>query len=248
MKKISKLLLCIMMLFTLISPNIYANETKIKIACIGDSLTDGFLSSGGNKSATAYPAQLQQLLGDQYEVGNFGKTSYTLMKGTDKSYWNSTEFTNSKNFLPNYVIIMLGTNDCKEMYWNEEQYKADAKALYDTYANLSSQPHVVFALAPHVYGSDRLITTERVNMLHEVQLELVAEMNWDSINMYDLTADKEYLYHSDKLHFSDEGYHYLAQCMYEKIIGHKHPQFALNEAISTYQTAYVNLFQYTAEK
>lgn len=247
MKKISKLLLCMMMLFTLISPNIYANETKIKIACIGDSLTDGFLSSGGNKSATAYPAQLQQLLGDQYEVGNFGKTSYTLMKGTDKSYWNSTEFTNSKNFLPNYVIIMLGTNDCKEMYWNEEQYKADAKALYDTYANLSTKPHVVFALAPHVYGSDRLITTERVNMLHEVQLELVAEMNWDSINMYDLTADKEYLYHSDKLHFSDEGYHYLAQCMYEKIIGHKHPQFALNEAISTYQTAYVNLFQYTAD-
>ena len=247
MKKISKLLLCMMMLFTLITPNVYANETEIKIACIGDSLTDGFLSSGGNKSATAYPAQLQQLLGDQYEVGNFGKTSYTLMKGTDKSYWNSTEFTNSKNFLPNYVIIMLGTNDCKEMYWNEEQYKADAKALYDTYANLSTKPHVVFALAPHVYGSDRLITTERVNMLHEVQLELVAEMNWDSINMYDLTADKEYLYHSDKLHFSDEGYHYLAQCMYEKIIGHKHPQFALNEAISTYQTAYVNLFQYTTE-
>ena len=122
-QKIFKIILSVSVFLSIILPNvsvkpIQAND-KIKIACIGDSLTDGFLSSGGNKSATAYPAQLQQLLGDQYEVGNFGKTSYTLMKGTDKSYWNSTEFTNSKNFLPNYVIIMLGTNDCKEMYWNE---------------------------------------------------------------------------------------------------------------------------------
>ena len=46
-------------------------NTKTKVACIGDSLTRGYLL----EDAQSYPAQLQQLLGAQYEVRNFGHTS-----------------------------------------------------------------------------------------------------------------------------------------------------------------------------
>ena len=46
-------------------------STKTKVACIGDSLTRGYLL----EDAQSYPAQLQQLLGAQYEVRNFGHTS-----------------------------------------------------------------------------------------------------------------------------------------------------------------------------
>ena len=226
-------------------------EEKIKIACIGDSLTDGYLSTQGNKSATAYPAQLQEMLGDDFEVGNFGKTSYTLMKGTDRSYWDSTEYINSKSFNPDYVIIMLGTNDCKEMYWDAEQYKKDAKALYDEYANLATKPKIIFALSPCVYGNDVLITTQRVNILHEVQVDLVAEMNWDHIDMYAQTIDKQYLYHNDGIHFSDNGYHYIAQCMYQKLTNGamdlEVDRSVLFQALTQYQKMYANSLNYTTE-
>lgn len=245
-----------MMLFTCIyintsSQQIDAAEKKIRIACVGDSLTEGALSSQGYKSSTAYPGQLQEMLGQDYEVGNFGKTSYTLMKGTNKSYWNSTEYINSLSFAPDYVIIMLGTNDCKEMYWDEKQYKEDAKALYQQYANLASKPYVYFALSPHVYGNDALITVERISMLHEVQVALIEEMNWDTIDMYTLTADKQSLYHRDGIHFSDDGYRYIAQCMFQKIanggIDENVDRSNLFHVLDQYQKNYASSLSYTQD-
>lgn len=44
---------------------------KIKVACVGDSLTEGYTSTGANsgkKGPNAYPARLQSLLGSGYEV------------------------------------------------------------------------------------------------------------------------------------------------------------------------------------
>lgn len=222
------ILLSMMLLWTSILTNasmfFVQAEEIIKIACVGDSLTDGYLSSGGNKSNTAYPARLAKMLGEGYEVGNYGKTSYTLMKGTDKSYWDSSEFQNSKSFLPDYVIIMLGTNDSKANYWNEEQYKADANELYQEYANLSSQPKVIFALSPQSYATTTNITHDSVAMLHEAQVELVQENGWDHIDMYEKTTNRQELFHSDMIHFTDIGYRYIAECMYEKITGQKLPE------------------------
>ena len=83
----------------------------IKVACVGDSLTDGSKSSGGKKGDTAYPAWLGRILGSGYDVRNFGAAGDTLLRGTGWSYWDSAEFRQSKEFAPDIVIIMLGTND-----------------------------------------------------------------------------------------------------------------------------------------
>lgn len=48
----------------------------VKVACVGDSLTEGHGSS--NNSRYSYPAQLQRLLGRGYEVKNFGIGSRTV--------------------------------------------------------------------------------------------------------------------------------------------------------------------------
>lgn len=72
----------------------------IKIACVGDSLTDGSKSSGGKKGDTAYPAWLGRILGSGYDVRNFGAAGDTLLRGTGWSYWDSAEFRQSKEFAP----------------------------------------------------------------------------------------------------------------------------------------------------
>lgn len=123
----------------------------IKIACVGDSLTDGSKSSGGKKGDTAYPAWLGRILGSGYDVRNFGAAGDTLLRGTGWSYWDSAEFRQSKEFAPDIVIIMLGTNDSKDAYWNETLYRTEAKELVRVYRDLASRPVVYFASSPHSY-------------------------------------------------------------------------------------------------
>ena len=89
---------------------------KIKVACVGDSLTEGYTSTGANsgkKGPNAYPARLQSLLGSGYEVKNFGETGAFLMEGTSNPYKSGTEYEQSKAYNADIVIIMLGTNDSK---------------------------------------------------------------------------------------------------------------------------------------
>ena len=64
-------------------------NTKTKVACVGDSLTRGYLL----EDAQSYPAQLQQLLGAQYEVRNFGHTSSYVIDDGPVEYRNTEDYT-----------------------------------------------------------------------------------------------------------------------------------------------------------
>ena len=75
----------------------------INIACVGDSITE----------LTNYPANLQALLGAGYRVESFGVTGSTVLLNTDKPYLNQSAFQQARAFLPNVVVIMLGTNDAR---------------------------------------------------------------------------------------------------------------------------------------
>src|SRR5690242_3952386 len=93
----------------------WINAAPVKIACIGDSITEGLgLSSPSTQS---YPARLQQLLGTNYMVRNFGVRGRTLLKQGDLPYWKEPFFKQSHDFYPDIVIIQLGTNDSKPQNW-----------------------------------------------------------------------------------------------------------------------------------
>lgn len=59
-------------------------QSKIKIACIGNSITYGTLVE--NRAKNNYPAQLQNMLGDGYEVKNFGVSGRTLLQKGNHPY------------------------------------------------------------------------------------------------------------------------------------------------------------------
>ena len=92
----------------------------IRVACIGNSITDGF---GIDMAAVnSYPAQLQRLLGDGYAVRNFGVSARTLLNKGDLPYMNEPQWRDAQQFQPDVVIIKLGTNDSKPENW---QHSAD---------------------------------------------------------------------------------------------------------------------------
>ena len=62
----------------------------IKIGCVGDSITAGACSSGGNHP---YPQQLQLMLDpSKYSVTNLGACGSTMQKNADSPYWKRPQY------------------------------------------------------------------------------------------------------------------------------------------------------------
>ena len=106
--------ICWLLCLLLIGGILKAQERPIKVACVGNSITEGFTLA--HPETESYPAVLQRLLGDGYEVGNFGVTAHALMLDSDLPYQKTTRFKEALDFLPDIATVKLGTNDSKP--WN----------------------------------------------------------------------------------------------------------------------------------
>jgi alpha-L-fucosidase 2 len=136
MKNLAFILLSIMI--------ISACQVKTKIACVGDSITEG--AGIPIQSKDAYPAVLQNLLGEKYIVFNAGRSGATMLKKSDLPYWNCNEFANVFAFQPKKIIIMLGTNDSKMHNWNLNRYEHDFQAMIDTFNLVLKNPTIYVCL------------------------------------------------------------------------------------------------------
>lgn len=125
------------------------SEKTIKIACIGDSITEGY--GLAIQSKTAYPVILDSILGSGYEVINSGRSATTLQKKGDFPYWICKEFSNVFSFKPDIIIIKLGTNDTKPHNWNSINYKKDYQALIDTFNTIPSKPKIYLCTPAPVF-------------------------------------------------------------------------------------------------
>ena len=107
--------LIISMSFTL------AGQIKvIKVACVGNSITFG--NGLKNPVKDAYPGVLQCLLGNRYEVRNFGCSGATMLQNSNNPYWKTKAYQSAKQYNPDIVLIKLGTNDSKfenKAHWKE---------------------------------------------------------------------------------------------------------------------------------
>lgn len=161
--------------------------SAVKIATIGDSITAGVHSSGGNHT---YPAQLQIMLDSKYgwgkySVTNLGACGSTMMKGADSPYWKRPQYAALLAGKPwDIVTIMLGTNDAKDSgdggpnNWHHNcggpsnptlegcTYATDFMAMIDEVRTLgrspSTPPEVYVAMppplmAPRAYGMNQTV-------------------------------------------------------------------------------------------
>ncbi len=131
--------------------NDISTSKKIKVACVGDSITEGIGVADAAKDS--YPAQLQNILGDTYEVGNFGVSKYAALHTAKWPYWDTDKYKESQTFLPDIVVIMLGTNDIKTENWVEGKanFVKDYTELINVYKNLSSKPDIFVVSPPPLY-------------------------------------------------------------------------------------------------
>jgi len=121
----------------------------VKVSCVGDSITYGYLSTEG----MTYPHQLQELLGAGYNVSNFGVNGRTMLKNGDYPYWNTTEYQAVLHSDPDIVVLMLGTNDAKYYNWgpHSSEYPADYLDMINVFKSLPSRPQVHIMIPPPLY-------------------------------------------------------------------------------------------------
>lgn len=149
---------------------------KKRVACVGDSITQGVGAARGE----SYPAQLQKLLGDQWEVLNFGVSARTLLKQGDHPYWKEKAYEQALASSPSVVIIMLGTNDTKPQNWKfKDEFAADYRALVKSFQELASKPRVfvcrpVPVPEPGNYGINEKGVQEEIPLVNGLAKELNA--------------------------------------------------------------------------
>ena len=107
-----------------------ASSDAKRVVCIGNSITDGHGIDMCEQQG--YPAQLQQLLGNGYEVKNFGVSSRTLLNKGDHPYMNELAWRDALAYRPDVVIIKLGTNDSKPENWQYGgEFESDLQQMID---------------------------------------------------------------------------------------------------------------------
>lgn len=132
----------------------------IRVACVGDSITFG--SGVEDREQNSYPAVLDRLLGEKYEVRNFGVSGATLQKRGDKPYWTLDAFKDVSEFNPQIVVVKLGTNDSKPQNWHgAEPYKIDLQSLLTHFKELPEKPQV-FVCTPVPVHKDAFGIREEV--------------------------------------------------------------------------------------
>lgn len=116
-----------------------------KVACIGDSITYGFLLE--DRENDSYPSQLQQMLGDGYEVGNFGKSGATLLHHGHRPYFLQEEYAAALEFCPDIAVIHLGVNDTDPRNWPNynDEFVGDYLDLIDALRKVNPDVRIIIA-------------------------------------------------------------------------------------------------------
>ena len=193
-----------------------AEDEKIRIACVGDSITFG--AGVDHREQNAYPVVLGKLLGEKYDSKNFGVSGATLLKKGDLPWWKQGAFKAATDFNPNIVVIKLGTNDTKPQNIKfKDEFATDLAALVDHFAQLPAKPKVFLCLPVPAYATQWGINEAGIKEMVFPAIEKVAkDKGCVIIDLHTALSDKANLF-PDKIHPNAEGAAIIAKTVADAI-------------------------------
>ncbi len=217
---------------------VYCSAAKIKVACIGDSITFGYGLS--NRASESYPALLQVLLDKifpgKYEVRNFGNSGSGIyldsLRGTQKrGYRWMDEHKLALAWKPDIVISNLGINDCGEYikeYTGKRkrgQFISDYKALLSDYtacrrdSNLSPPAILIWSkFSPLCKGQRFYRSNEPFLMQKDIAL-VANDFDAHCIDMLEpLRENMDDFISNDKIHPNANGMLVIAKTTFHALL------------------------------
>jgi lysophospholipase L1-like esterase len=190
-------------------------QSPIKVAFVGNSITQG----PGRENPDSYPLQVAAILGDTYQVKNFGVSGRTLLKKGDFPYWNEPQFQQVKDFQPDVVIIKLGTNDSKPQNWaNKEEFVKDYLDLIAEFrAHMPKDGKVYVVMPVPVTRVNFGINPEVMNNEQRLMLiDIIQKSGAEMIDLYTPLMNRPELL-PDGVHPNKEGLGIMAAVVARRI-------------------------------
>lgn len=213
--KLLAVIIVILLLLSGVSLFIFQTfETKkepsipIRVACVGDSLT----------SWTEYSNDLWMLLGSNYSVGNFGVGGATITVSSGKPYVNESVFQDAREFKPDIVIIMLGTNDANPaLKPNTSSFVKNYAQLIGKFRELESKPKLWIVKPPPIFSNGTGLSTANFDTYIIPAIEQVAsQSHLPLIDLYTpMLGNSEYFV--DGVHLNNEGSQVVANLIYKAL-------------------------------
>lgn len=198
-----------------------SGQSRVKVACVGDSVTYGY--GIADRDNNSYPAQLQILLGEAYEVGNFGHNGATLLNKGHRPYTTLPEYTEALDFKADIVVIHLGLNDTDPRNWpyHSEDFIPDYRALIDAFKAVNPSAKILICrMTPIMHGHPRFLSGTRDWHSQEQKAieQVAAGAGVELIDLYEPLFVRPDMF-ADNLHPDEEGAGIIAKTVYQAITG-----------------------------
>lgn len=220
--------LCILMMLLILISFVYLvrnnngnrEEKRIIVACVGDSITYG---SGvrAHRGTQSYPARLQQLLGDSFQVLNYGLPGRTLLSSGDRPYIQEMNYRKSQAVQADIYILMLGTNDSKPFNWNQQRYRKELSEFVQRYKETARVSRVILMQPPKAFsvnGKIKFEITDKTiaNEIHNIIAETGKQQGCEVLDLYELTK-KHPEWYADGVHPNERGNREIAEVIAKKV-------------------------------
>lgn len=198
-------------------------KEKIRVACVGNSVTYGM--GVENREKNAYPVVLQGLLGDDYDVRNFGHSGSTLLNHGHRPYTQVPEYQQALDFKADWVVIHLGLNDTDPRNWPNygDEFIGDYRALINSFREVNPQAKVWICLMTPIFHRHHRFQTGTRDWHAAIQKKIRQIAATTDVGLIDLHtplySHPELL--PDALHPNAKGAAILAQTVFSALTGDK---------------------------
>lgn len=189
----------------------------VKIACIGNSITDGF--GIPIPSTFGYPANLQEILGDGFWVKNFGVSSRTMLNKGDFPYMNEYAWKEALEFNPDIAIIKLGTNDSKPENWQYgEDFRKDLEQMVKTMRENNPSTKIILCTPIPAFKPTWNINDDVIkNKIIPIQRKVAKKYGLQVIDLHTLYANYGDKMLNDGIHPNADGARIMAEIIAEAL-------------------------------
>ena len=207
--------------------NTEPKEGQIKVACVGDSITYGHGVSGWQKNN--YPAVLQEILGEEYHVANFGSSGACVNPEGDQPYISREVYQNALAYDADVIVFMIGTNDSKPENWNGmESFMKDYVDLLWRVAEGDKTPKIIVGTCAEAYFLEDADTESGLAkydiqplLVDEIAAKILKETDSASyiytVDVHALTEQHPEWFEEDGIHPNNDGAKGIAEAIAKAI-------------------------------